>query len=221
MRTSRWGSPFSACRRGRCARRGRAARRSTGRGTFSPAPRWGAAAADAKQESHSGNERRHPGCCSSGSRRLAHRFVHLELDVALEAEQLVLARGGQSLGAVRQQQEVVEEEGPQLPGAFGFLEAAAVQQPARPQAAGQRVKNQVLQREESDNGVLIGGIFSFTYACLKPGLFKPKVSNSKPEPGHLTACKSFQGAWLSGASGGPWKSIQEAAWKQLFLVPHM
>lgn len=78
---------------------------------------------------------------------LAHRFVHLELDVALEAEQLVLARGGQGLGAVRQEEEVVEEEGPQLPGAFGLVEAAAVQQPARPEAAGQRVEDQALKSE--------------------------------------------------------------------------
>lgn len=83
------------------------------------------------------------GCCAAGSRRLAHRFVHLELHVALEAEQLVLAR--ESLGAVRQQEEVAEEEGPQLPGAFAFLEAAAVQQLARPEAVGQRVKDQVLE----------------------------------------------------------------------------
>lgn len=72
---------------------------------------------------------------------LTHRFVHLELDVALEAEQLVLARGGQGLGAERQEEEVVEEEGPQLPGAFGLVEAAAVQQLARPEAVGERVKD--------------------------------------------------------------------------------
>lgn len=100
-----------------------------------------------KAGSDSTNERRHPGVCASGSCFLAHRFVHLELDVALEAEQLVLARGGQGLGAVRQEEEVVEEEGPQLPGAFGLVEAAAVQQPARPEAAGQRVEDQALKSE--------------------------------------------------------------------------
>lgn len=54
-----------------------------------------------------------------------------------------------SLGTVRQEEEVVEEEGPQLPGALGLLEAAAVQQPARPQAVCERVKNQVLEGESS------------------------------------------------------------------------
>lgn len=67
---------------------------------------------------------------------------------------------------MRQEQEVVEEEGPQLPGAFGFLEAAAVQQLARPQAVGQRVKNQVLEREKSEYGVVMGGTFGFLFACF-------------------------------------------------------
>lgn len=77
---------------------------------------------------------------------LTHRFVYLQLDVGLEAEQLVLSRGGEGLGAVREQEEVVEEESPQLPAAFGFVKPAAVQQLARPEAVGQRVKDQVLKQ---------------------------------------------------------------------------
>lgn len=49
---------------------------------------------------------------------------------------------------MRQEEEVIEEEGPQLPGAFGLVEAATVQQLARPEAAGQRVEDQVLEPED-------------------------------------------------------------------------
>lgn len=86
---------------------------------------------------------------------LTHRFVHLQLDVGLEAEQLVLSRGGEGLGAVCEQQEVVEEESPQLPAAFGFVKPAAVQQLARPEAVGQRVKDQVLKQRRGGGGVNI------------------------------------------------------------------
>lgn len=81
---------------------------------------------------------------------LTHRFVYLQLDVGLEAEQLVLSRGGEGLGAVREQEEVVEEESPQLPAAFGFVKPAAVQQLARPEAVGQRVKDQVLKQRRAN-----------------------------------------------------------------------
>lgn len=47
-RTSRSRSPFSACRRGRCARRERGARRWTGQGASSPKPHSETAAADRK-----------------------------------------------------------------------------------------------------------------------------------------------------------------------------
>lgn len=67
---------------------------------------------------------------------------------------------------MRQQQEVVEEEGPQLPGALGFLQAAAVQQLARAQAVGQRVKRQVLERQESNYKVVMCAIFSFIFSCF-------------------------------------------------------
>lgn len=76
---------------------------------------------------------------------LTHCFVHLQLYVGLEAEELVWSRGGERFGAVCEEEEIVEEESPQLPAAFGFVKPAAVQQLARPEAVRQRVEDQVLE----------------------------------------------------------------------------
>lgn len=79
----------------------------------------------------------------------AYRFVHLQLYVGLEAEEFVRPGGGELFGAVCEEEEVAEEESPQLPAAFGFVQAAAVQQLARPQAVSQRVEDQVLEENAS------------------------------------------------------------------------
>lgn len=76
---------------------------------------------------------------------LTHCFVHLQLYVGLQAEELVWSRGGEWFGAVREEEEIVEEESPQLPAAFGFVKPAAVEQLARPEAVSQRVEDQVLE----------------------------------------------------------------------------
>lgn len=76
---------------------------------------------------------------------LTHCFVHLQLYVGLEAEELVWSRGGERFAAVCEEEEIVEEESPQLPAAFGFVKPAAVQQLARPEAVRQRVEDQVLE----------------------------------------------------------------------------
>lgn len=68
---------------------------------------------------------------------LTYALVHLELDAALGAKKLVGPRGGQGFGALGQEQEVVEEEGPQFPAALGLVQTAAVQQLARSQAIGE------------------------------------------------------------------------------------
>lgn len=86
-------------------------------------------------------------CQRNGS--LAYRFVHLQLYVGLEAEEFVRPGGGELFGAVREEEEIAEEESPQLPAALGFVQAAAVQQLARPQAVGQRVEDQVLEENAS------------------------------------------------------------------------
>lgn len=44
-----------------------------------------------------------------------------------------------------EEEEIVEEESPQLPAAFGFIKPAAVEQLARPEAISQRVEDQVLK----------------------------------------------------------------------------
>lgn len=44
-----------------------------------------------------------------------------------------------------EEEEIAEEESPQLPAAFGLVKSAAVQQLARPEAVGQRVEGQVLE----------------------------------------------------------------------------
>lgn len=100
--------------------------------------------------------------CGRGQRRpsFPYRFVHLQLDVGLEAEESVRPGGGgggrgELLGAVCEEQEVAEEEGPQLPAAFGFVQAAAVQQLARPEAVGQRVEDQVLEENASTTLTLL------------------------------------------------------------------
>lgn len=79
----------------------------------------------------------------------AYRFVHLQLYVGLEAEELVGPGGGELLGAVCEEEEIAEEESPQLPAAFGLVQTAAVQQLARPEAVSQRVEDQVLEENAS------------------------------------------------------------------------
>ena len=44
-----------------------------------------------------------------------------------------------------EEEEIIEEESPQLPAAFGFVKSATVQQLARPEAVRQRVEDQVLE----------------------------------------------------------------------------
>lgn len=75
----------------------------------------------------------------------AYRFVHLQLHVGLEAEEFVRPGGGELFGAVCEEEEIAEEESPQLPAALGFVNPAAVQQLARPEAVRQRVEDQVLE----------------------------------------------------------------------------
>lgn len=50
-----------------------------------------------------------------------------------------------------EEEEIIEEESPQLPAAFGLVKPTAVVQLARPEAISQRVEDQVLEerREES------------------------------------------------------------------------
>ena len=85
-------------------------------------------------------------------RRLHHNcdlnsycFVHLQLYAGLEAEELVWSRGGEGFGAVCEEEEIVEEESPQLSAALGFVKPAAVEQLARPEAISERVEDQVLK----------------------------------------------------------------------------
>lgn len=80
-----------------------------------------------------------------------YRFVHLQLHVGLEAEEFVRPGGGELFGAVCEEEEVAEEESPQLPAAFGFVKPAAVQQLARPEAVRQRVEDQVLEDSASSS----------------------------------------------------------------------
>lgn len=47
-----------------------------------------------------------------------------------------------------EEEEIIEEENPQLPAAFGFVKPAAVEQLARPEAISQRVEDQVLEERE-------------------------------------------------------------------------
>lgn len=81
----------------------------------------------------------------------SYGFVHLQLYVGLRAEQLVRPRGRERFGAVREQEEIAEEEGPQLPAAFGFVQPTAVQQLARPEAVGERVEDQVLNERGGES----------------------------------------------------------------------
>lgn len=77
----------------------------------------------------------------------SHRLVHLVLSVGLCIEELVgsgRGGGGEGLGGVGEQQEVVEEEGPQLLVALGLVEPAAVEELAWAQAVGEGVEDQVL-----------------------------------------------------------------------------
>ena len=79
--------------------------------------------------------------------RSSHRLVHLVLRIGLGAEELVRARrgrGGEGLGGVGEQEEVIEEEGPQLLVALGLVEAAAVEELAWAKAVGEGVEDQVL-----------------------------------------------------------------------------
>lgn len=50
-----------------------------------------------------------------------------------------------------EEEEVIEEESPQLPAAFGFVKPTAVQQLARPEAISQRVEDQVLKERGEDS----------------------------------------------------------------------
>lgn len=63
-------------------------------------------------------------CPRSGSP--AYRFVHLQLYVGLEAEEFVRPGGGELFGVVCEEEEITEEESPQLPAAFGFVQTAAM-----------------------------------------------------------------------------------------------
>lgn len=49
-----------------------------------------------------------------------------------------------------EEEEIIEEESPQLPAAFGFVKSATVQQLARPEAVRQRVEDQVLEEIRQD-----------------------------------------------------------------------
>lgn len=49
---------------------------------------------------------------------------------------------------MREEQEVIEEESPQLPAALGFVKPTAVEQLARPEAISQRVEDQVLKHSK-------------------------------------------------------------------------
>ena len=46
-----------------------------------------------------------------------------------------------------EEKEIIEEESPQLPAAFGFVQPTAVEQLARPEAISQRVEDQVLKEK--------------------------------------------------------------------------
>lgn len=50
-----------------------------------------------------------------------------------------------------EEEKIVEEESPQLPAAFGFVEPTAVEQLARPEAVSQRIEDQVLQERQGDS----------------------------------------------------------------------
>lgn len=50
-----------------------------------------------------------------------------------------------------EEDEIIEEESPQLPAAFGFVQPAAVKQLARPEAISQRVKDQMLKEKRREN----------------------------------------------------------------------
>lgn len=44
-----------------------------------------------------------------------------------------------------EEEEIIEEESPELPAAFGFIKPTTVEQLARPEAISQRVEDQVLK----------------------------------------------------------------------------
>lgn len=50
-----------------------------------------------------------------------------------------------------EEEKIVEEESPQLPAAFGFVEPTAVEQLARPKAVSQRIEDQVLKQRQGDS----------------------------------------------------------------------
>lgn len=50
-----------------------------------------------------------------------------------------------------EEEEIAEEESPQLPAAFGFLKPPAVEQLARPEAVSQRVEDQVLKERQEES----------------------------------------------------------------------
>lgn len=54
-----------------------------------------------------------------------------------------------------EEEEIAEEESPQLPAAFGFVKSAAVQQLARPEAVRERVEDQVLENSGSTSPRLV------------------------------------------------------------------
>ena len=50
-----------------------------------------------------------------------------------------------------EEKEIIEEESPQLPAAFGFVQPTAVEQLARPEAISQRVEDQVLKEKRRES----------------------------------------------------------------------
>lgn len=82
---------------------------------------------------------------------IAYSFVHLQLYAGLEAEKLVRSWGGEGFGAVCEEEEIIEEESPQLSAAFGFVKPTAVEQLAGPEAVSQRVEDQVLKERRAES----------------------------------------------------------------------
>lgn len=50
-----------------------------------------------------------------------------------------------------EEEEIIKEENPQLPAAFGFVKTSAVEQLARPQAISERVEDQILKEKGGGN----------------------------------------------------------------------
>lgn len=56
-----------------------------------------------------------------------------------------------------EEEEIIKEESPQLPAAFGFVQPTTVEQLARPEAISQRVEDQVLKERRRREGEEQGG----------------------------------------------------------------